>query len=79
MKMKSPSDSEEFFIAADKGAKLDVKDKFEGETALHLASRNEHLEVVKLLIERGADINIKNNEGETPLDFAKKRPKRELV
>ena len=32
-----------------------------GNTALHLASRNGHPEVVKLLLQSHADVNVKNN------------------
>lgn len=32
-----------------------------GNTGLHLAVRNENIDVVVLLIENGADVNIKNN------------------
>ena len=35
------------------------------------ASYNGHLKIVKFLIENGADINIKNNDGKTALDLAK--------
>jgi hypothetical protein len=31
----------------------------EGETALHLAAGEGHLEIVKLLLEHGADVNAK--------------------
>ncbi len=33
----------------------------DGETALHSASSNGHIELAKLLIDRGADIHAKNN------------------
>ena len=32
-----------------------------GWTALHIASRNGHIDIVKYLIKTGADINTKNN------------------
>jgi ankyrin repeat protein len=34
-----------------------------GRTALHLAAMNGHLEIVKLLLEHGADVNAKTKEG----------------
>lgn len=42
----------------------------EGETPLHIASRAGHLEIVKLLIENGASLNIKEANGDTPLHNA---------
>jgi serine/threonine-protein phosphatase 6 regulatory ankyrin repeat subunit B len=40
-----------------------------GRTSLYLASKKGHLEVVKLLLEKGANINAANKSG-TPLDEA---------
>ena len=37
------------------------------------------LEMVKLLIEIGADVNIKNNYGKTALDLAKTKEIKELL
>ena len=41
-----------------------------GGTPLHLAASWGHKEVAELLIENGADVNAKNEDGETPLDWA---------
>lgn len=38
-----------------------------GDTALHAAVRQGHLEVARLLLERGAEIGLVNRHGETPL------------
>jgi ankyrin repeat protein len=38
-----------------------------GDTALHAAAAMGHDGVIKLLAEKGADLNIKNSRGETPL------------
>ena len=39
-------------------------------TPLHLPADRGHTEVVELLITAGADVNAKDDEGETPLDQA---------
>jgi ankyrin repeat protein len=50
------------------GINIDFSDpKLEGRTALHWACKNGHLQVVKLLAEHGAVIEIADNEGMTPL------------
>jgi ankyrin repeat protein len=44
-----------------------------GRTALHLAAMNGHLEIVKLLLEHGADVNAKTEGGfygETAVEMA---------
>jgi ankyrin repeat protein len=51
------------------GADIHAKNNY-GETPLHFASRNGHLEVVKYLKSVGADINAKNNNSWTPLHSA---------
>ncbi|CAG8489069.1 1482_t:CDS:2 [Diversispora eburnea] len=41
-----------------------------GLSLLHWACDRGHLEIVKLLIERGSNINILTNENETPFHYA---------
>ena len=60
-------------IGGRKMVNIDAQDIY-GSTALHFAVRfvelKEKKEVVKLLIEHGANVNIKNESDETPLDIA---------
>ncbi|MDV3257713.1 MAG: ankyrin repeat domain-containing protein [Sphingomonas sp.] len=43
---------------------------YKGETALHIAARERHLDWVGYLLKKGADPNIGNREGDTPLMIA---------
>lgn len=40
------------------------------DTPLHDAASNGNIRLVKLLVERGADIHAKNKKGKTPVDVA---------
>ncbi len=58
----------------DVGCPIDYMDNWD-RTALHFASRDEHLEIAKLLISRGSDVNARTKDGlkthgRTPLHFA---------
>lgn len=54
----------------DFGANLELKDD-EGRTALHIAVEYGIVDMTRMLIDRGADINAKNADGYTPLECAK--------
>ena len=41
-----------------------------GETALSIAVKKNKLEIVKLLIEKGADVKHRNKDGLSAIDFA---------
>jgi ankyrin repeat protein len=48
-------------------------------TPLHLAALNEHFEIVKYLVEKGANIQAKTVFCETPLKLADIRSKAEII
>ena len=48
-------------------------------TALHWAIRRNHFEIVKLLLEYGADIDARDSKGQTPLIYAAKLGDKEYV
>jgi ankyrin repeat protein len=74
--MNDSADVAEILIAF--GASIDAKDNFFGETPLQLAMYAGQevpvvqMEVAQLLINRGADVNAKDRNGFTPLDYTKR-------
>lgn len=50
------------------GANISAKDRL-GMSALHYAGVNNNYEMVKYLVEKGINFEIKNNEGETPFFY----------
>ena len=53
------------------GADVDAKDSQYGASALMTAAFNNRPDIVKILISKGADVNLKNKRGETALFWAK--------
>lgn len=53
------------YIATKKN--VNIKDKSNGKTMLHVAAQSGNFELVKLLIDAGAKVNAKDAEGRTPL------------
>ena len=49
---------------------VNAKSSRNGSTPLHQGVRNGHKEIVELLIANGADVNSKDEDGQTPLDWA---------
>ena len=48
-------------------------------TALHCAAHRDFTEIAKMLIENGADVNVKNEDGMTALNYADKQGHTEIV
>ena len=64
----------------DAGTDVDAKDGFGlGRTPLHFAAREGHKKIVELLIDKGADMNAKANDGTTPLDMADDKETADLL
>jgi ankyrin repeat protein len=65
-------------LLLDWGAKVDPVDQWKY-TPLHHAARKGHLSVVKLLVERGADVRVKNGRGQTASDMARSEGKKDVA
>jgi len=50
-----------------------------GNTPLHLACEDQHVEVAKLLVEAGGDCGAQNKEEKTPLEMAKREVNKQNV
>ena len=50
-----------------------------GDTAFHIAARNNDIKTVQLLLQYDADTDIKNKDGETPLSIARERKYKEII
>jgi hypothetical protein len=55
------------------------KDEKYGQTPLHIAAFNDHLDVAKLLLANKADVNAKANNGSTPLHLAAAKGNKDMV
>ena len=58
---------------------IDKQGPYNGYTALHDAIWRGHVETARVIIEAGANLTLKNNQGQTPLEFARARSNKELV
>jgi ankyrin repeat protein len=58
---------------------IDKQGPYNGYTALHDAIWQGHVETVRVIIEAGANLTLKNNLGQTPLEFARSKGHQELV
>lgn len=61
------------------GVDIDIRDSFGGNTPLIYAIEKKYTEVVKLLIEYGADVNYENKKGKKPLNYAISSGKNEII
>lgn len=52
------------------GADPNIQPRFTGQTALHQAALKGHEVVVQLLLDRGARLTVRNQQGKTPMDVA---------
>lgn len=57
---------------------MNVQDS-NGHTPLHRAANNNHADVIKTLLQHGADASIEDNTGQTALDYAYEWNKEKVI
>jgi ankyrin repeat protein len=62
----------------EEGGDLNIQDKW-GDTALLCAIYKRHLDIAVLLLDNGADKDLKNHNGKTALDYAEKYNYTEII
>lgn len=62
-----------------RGAEVNVAKDKNGQAALHIAAWTGNVEIARILVENGADVNIKDRGGETPLHIASYYGKADMV
>jgi ankyrin repeat protein len=55
-----------------RGARVNVRETWEGNTPLHFAARTASKSLVTMMLDRGADLKAENKYGRTPLEEAEK-------
>jgi serine/threonine protein kinase len=61
------------------GADVNVKDQNNGRTPMSYAAGNGHSDVVKLLLQAGAEVDLPDEDGRTPMSYAAKNGHSHLV
>ncbi len=61
------------------GVAIDAQGPYNGYTALHDAIWQNNVETARVIIEAGADLTLRNQEGQTPLEMAKARGRKQIV
>ena len=72
---REPADAVRLLLEA--GADPDAVTPKDGESALHVAAKDGKLDIVRLLADAGAKLDLENAEGETALAVVEKMPPRE--
>jgi len=66
-------------LSIEYGADINSHDLSTGDTALHVAVQIGQLALVHYLIEHGADQDARNVDGKSPLDYARKKGRADMV
>ena len=68
-----------FLKEGDQEIRINMRDEFGNTALMKAAYYNDNPEVVKILIDFGADVNIQNDNGQTALDFARNEEIKQII
>jgi len=72
--------NEGYEVAVEQGiTDVNAKDEDGNTVLMHVASENTNSEIIKVLIDAGADVNAKNELGLTAKDYAKENKNPEII
>ena len=66
---EAPKEEEDLFVVPDDRVLLNVQN-VDGDFPLHTAIRNGNVDCVQMLLDNGAEVNLTNHKGQTPLHLA---------
>jgi ankyrin repeat protein len=75
----APNNKKQLLAYIEAGGDVDIRNGIGGDTPLIRASRNGKTDIVDILINAGADLNMHNKKGETALIEAASRPYMNIV
>ncbi|PAV87567.1 hypothetical protein WR25_00291 [Diploscapter pachys] len=61
------------------GANLNMKEHLQSNTAMHIAAAEKNVYAIRELIEGNADLSLRNNDKETPLDVARNQRNQTII
>jgi hypothetical protein len=73
------NETKDFILFLSSGANMNIKNRSNGNTPLHIASEEGKTEVVDILLKINVDIKVKNSDGKSPIDIAREMGHMEIV
>lgn len=71
--------SEAARLLIEHGVEIDKQGPYNGYTALHDAIWQNNIETARVIIQDGANLKLKSHEGQTPLEMARARGRKEIA
>jgi ankyrin repeat protein len=66
-------------LLLDGNANINARDRDFGQTALMLAAKYSHVDILRVLLDRGAEVHLRDDEGISALDWARRNHRDDIV